>query len=311
MPYNPDVVYKNKGWISWVDWLDPKVINRNIPFMDFQKAREIIRSLSLGGWKEWRTHCSSAEKNPLIPRHPETIYKDKGWIDWYDWLGKEIKKYRAFKDTKKFVRELGIKSSFEWAKYCTSGNKPDDIPSYLGDYYEEWNGWYDFLGKSTDLRQYRVNDGFFKKWSRSSAYVLGFWFADGYIGAGKNIFSICQNTKDKYILTGILEKMKSNYPVSDYHCGKKIHYSKIVIRSDQIFKDVIRLGGKPNKSLDVKFPNVPKKYLPDFIRGLWDGDGCVYNGGRTTPQSNIVSASFKFIKKLKMVINNKDRKSVV
>ena len=71
MPYNPDVVYKNKGWISWVDWLDPKVINRNIPFMDFQKAREIIRSLSLGGWKEWRTHCSSAEKNPLIPRHPE------------------------------------------------------------------------------------------------------------------------------------------------------------------------------------------------------------------------------------------------
>ena len=25
--------------------------------------------------------------------------------------------------------------------------------------------------------------------------------------------------------------------------------------------------------MDVKFPYVPKKYLPDFIRGLWDGDG--------------------------------------
>jgi len=30
------------------------------------------------------------------------------------------------------------------------------------------------------------------------------------------------------------------------------------------------------KSLKIGFPKmVPKKYLPDFIRGLWDGDGCV------------------------------------
>jgi hypothetical protein len=31
----------------------------------------------------------------------------------------------------------------------------------------------------------------------------------------------------------------------------------------------------PRKSLTVKFPNVPDKYLPDFVRGIFDGDGSV------------------------------------
>jgi len=25
----------------------------------------------------------------------------------------------------------------------------------------------------------------------------------------------------------------------------------------------------------VEFPDVPKEYLPDFIRGYFDGDGCI------------------------------------
>jgi hypothetical protein len=36
------------------------------------------------------------------------------------------------------------------------------------------------------------------------------------------------------------------------------------------------LGLYPNKSLAVKFPPIPKSMLPHFIRGYFDGDGCVY-----------------------------------
>lgn len=67
------------------------------------------------------------------------------------------------------------------------------------------------------------------------------------------------------------------------------------IYSKTIYDDIIKLGGKERKSLDLKFPNVPKKYLPDFIRGLWDGDGSVfYYKYSKTYFSSYVSASKEF-----------------
>ena len=51
-----------------------------------------------------------------------------------DWLGtgtiaSQDKQFRPFKDARDFVRSLGLKGDRAWRNYCTSGNKPDDIPS--------------------------------------------------------------------------------------------------------------------------------------------------------------------------------------
>jgi intein/homing endonuclease len=35
------------------------------------------------------------------------------------------------------------------------------------------------------------------------------------------------------------------------------------------------LGGKECKSNDMIFPDIPKEYLADFIRGYFDGDGSI------------------------------------
>jgi intein-encoded DNA endonuclease-like protein len=48
-----------------------------------------------------------------------------------------------------------------------------------------------------------------------------------------------------------------------------------------------KLGLCPNKSLTISFPKVPKKYLAHFIRGYFDGDGCV-NLWRTKGKDNIL-----------------------
>ena len=36
------------------------------------------------------------------------------------------------------------------------------------------------------------------------------------------------------------------------------------------------MGGHPNKHATIKFPEVPKEFLFDFIRGFFDGDGSVW-----------------------------------
>jgi len=55
------------------------------------------------------------------------------------------------------------------------------------------------------------------------------------------------------------------------------------------------LGGKERKSLDCKFPYVPKRFFPDFIRGVFDGDGSIYKTYKETYGSSITSGSKNFI----------------
>lgn len=124
------------------------------------------------------------------------------------------------------------------------------------------------------------------------AYILGLWFTDGWMT--KHRFCIIQHKKDKYILSDILKAMSSNYGL---YFNKNHNCCSMEISSKIILKDISLMGGTPRKSLTVRFPVVPKEYLPDFVRGLWDGDGCItYTKFRNCWVSNFVSGSGEFIK---------------
>ena len=67
-----------------------------------------------------------------------------------DWLGnKNLRgsEFKSFKEAKKIVLSLNIKSQTSWRKFVKSGNKPDNIPSAPGvAYKKEWKGWGDWFG---------------------------------------------------------------------------------------------------------------------------------------------------------------------
>ena len=90
IPLAPAVAYKKKGWKSWGDWLG----NGNFKpgdniYLEFSKAREIARSFKLNSNKDWnkRFLLENYGKSDL-PASPDSIYRNKGWISWPDWLGK-------------------------------------------------------------------------------------------------------------------------------------------------------------------------------------------------------------------------------
>ncbi|MBM2834157.1 MAG: endonuclease [Candidatus Brocadiaceae bacterium] len=78
----------------------------------------------------------------------------------------------------------------------------------------------------------------------------------------------------------------------------EMHYFHI--NCDKLFEQLVKLGLTPNKSLSMKFPEIPDEYMRHFIRGCWDGDGTVYierrNGNLKT---SFISGSIEFIKVLK------------
>lgn len=148
--------------------------------------------------------------------------------------------------------------------------------------------------QSKNARKYKINEDYFKKWSSNMAYILGFWFADGCIYGGR-LFDITVHKKDKYILKKIADEFGYEGKVTDYTNRQacRINFSCKVM-----YDDLVSLGGTERKSNTISFPNVPKEYLPDFIRGYFDGDGCIMRLKNNRVNSAFTSGSRKFLESL-------------
>src|SRR5262249_32952594 len=68
-------------------------------------------------------------------------------------------------------RRLGLKSHIEWLAYCTSGKKPQDIPSNADSTYKHrgWVSWGDWLGTGRIAERNRS----FRSFKKERAYARG------------------------------------------------------------------------------------------------------------------------------------------
>ena len=156
-------------------------------------------------------------------------------------------------------------------------------------------------------RKYGINEFFFDKWTPKMAYVLGFWFADGYMRKEKS-YRITFSSKDEEILLQIRNAMKSTHPIRI----DREEYYHISLCSKHLYEALVKLGGHRKKSKTISFPSIPNILLRDFIRGYFDGDGSVFfvnylrtkDGKRTRElRTNFTSGSKGFLQKLMMVLN--------
>jgi hypothetical protein len=110
------------------------------------------------------------------------------------------------------------------------------------------------------------------------AYVLGFFAADGtMIRNNRGAHFIEFHVTDKEILEHIRGVMRSDHKISERirKDGWKLGY-RLQLGSKGLFQSLSRLGFTPNKSRSMSLPRIPSEYLGDFMRGYFDGDGCVY-----------------------------------
>lgn len=132
------------------------------------------------------------------------------------------------------------------------------------------------------------NENIFEKLTTpEAAYMVGFAMADGCVlnikrpspATGKvyqrsSVLVYAISSKDAYLL----EKFKSAFGVD-----KKIVFSKdntiasLSITSNKITNDIAQYNVVPRKTWTLRMPsNVPLEMMPHLIRGLFDGDGCIY-----------------------------------
>lgn len=135
-----------------------------------------------------------------------------------------------------------------------------------------------------DNKKYCYNENIFENIdTEEKAYWLGFLYADGYVRtSGKGgIVQLSLGEKDLIQLERFKKFLNSNNKIkkniSTLNGKNHISY-KIVISSLKMANDLTKLGCFENKSLDLKFPTekqVPNEYIHHFMRGYFDGDGCI------------------------------------
>ena len=153
IPSSPYNTYKNKGWISWGDFLGTgRIANQNRVYLKFEEARSYVRKLGLKNKEEYFDYWRRNNITFLLLDLSQA-YKNKGWISWGDFLGtgriaNQNRVYLKFEEARSYVRKLGLKNAEQWNEFYKSQSFPNNIPKNPRRKYKDkgWKGYKDWLG---------------------------------------------------------------------------------------------------------------------------------------------------------------------
>lgn len=132
--------------------------------------------------------------------------------------------------------------------------------------------------------QYNFDADYFQEINtRDKAYWLGFIYADGCIMKNKRGQDILQiGLAETEPLEKFKKYLKCNKPIHQHQTTNSYNDTistayNFTINSNKIVSDLEKWGVVERKSLILTFPTfLSQELLFHFIRGYFDGDGCVY-----------------------------------
>lgn len=162
-------------------------------------------------------------------------------------------------------------------------------------------------------RTHTYNKDYFKHIdTQEKAYWLGFIYADGYvhnnINTGTYEFGITLKKSDDEHLKKLNKCMCGNVEVSyrtriSNQNGKENTSSIIRFYSKEIVDDLICHGVFENKTNKMLIPSLDENLMSHFIRGYFDGNGCITLEKKTNlMKADITTNSKEFIESIRNVL---------
>ncbi len=161
----------------------------------------------------------------------------------------------------------------------------------------------DIRSNSDNKRKYKIKEDFFDVIdTQPKAYLLGFMYADGNVHKQNNMIKIEVHEKDVDIL---------NLFIDYIFIGKRpkisvdrVVYNYITITSSKLKTALISHGCGPAKTFLISLPNLPDNLLSHFIRGFYDGDGCITIDSKSNRVRVILTGYGNFLKQIQDVYNS-------
>ncbi|MFN5218172.1 MAG: DEAD/DEAH box helicase family protein, partial [Sphingomonadales bacterium] len=146
IPGSPDQYYKDKGWVSWSDFLG-FVDRRNAEKYTYEKAKEVIADLGLQTSIDYQRYLKEGNAPVGLPGKPQYHYQNSGWKGWDDFLSKRtVAVVLDYEKAKSLVKGLGINTIKQY-KYYRIHFQLQQLPANPPKIYEQkWIDWDDFFG---------------------------------------------------------------------------------------------------------------------------------------------------------------------
>lgn len=157
-------------------------------------------------------------------------------------------------------------------------------------------------------------DFFDKIDTEEKAYTLGFIAADGTVQPELNRIKIDIKDIDEDVLVKIQKAIGHTNKLSHYlYHNKKfnnseefynVRISRLIISSKQMMLDAQKYGVIPNKTdkLKINFELIPEELYFHFIRGYFDGNGCLSFSREKNYNDLTYTGSTIFVSQLKQIL---------
>ena len=136
--------------------------------------------------------------------------------------------------------------------------------------------------QQSNIAKFKLNENYFDKQNSHMAYVLGMLASDGTISK-TNMIGIELQQSDYKILQNIQHDMGLEREIKFYETSRGYKNCKLYFYSRYIKDKLAEYGIVNNKTYSDKFvfPNLQDEFIPHYIRGYFDGNGCVKKTGNS------------------------------
>jgi len=149
-PY-PYTAYKNRGWVSWGDFLGTnRKWDNDVDYLDYESAKKQINNLNLTNITMFKEFMKNS--NIKIPLKPNRFYKNRGWVSWGDFLGTNFiaNQFRVFYPYDEFkikIKELDINTYTDYKKYILLNKDDNKLPTNPNIVYKNkgWVSWQNII----------------------------------------------------------------------------------------------------------------------------------------------------------------------
>lgn len=178
------------------------------------------------------------------------------------------------------MKKLTIKEIEDITKLYNNGKNAKEIGEMIGVKRDSLARW---LKQRPEIvwrgkRSYKINESYFDVASQNVAYFLGFICADGHVH--KYGCEIELQIGDIDILEKFKKELDYNGPITfstkTTSKGKIRNYCRLRISSKKIAEKLMSFGILSDKTFLLGFNlDIIKNNLSHFMRGFFDGDGCL------------------------------------
>ncbi len=271
------------------------------------------RANYLGIVKDSQGIFTEEEKQFIIDNYPTMTAEEMKKA-----LGKTANQIRGYASSKGLKKEKQYKKYNDEEKQYILENynivPTGEIAKYIGVTTKQINDFGYHNGLLRDIEHFQVNENYFEVIDNEhKAYWLGFLYADGCISESKRkdyvkslTMELTLCSEDKSHLEKFNKDLESDYKITDKVIKKKYFANRLSISNTNFCRHLIDKGCVQRKSLILTFPTskiVPNHLIHHFIRGYFDGDGCIHISGDKQRHSVSFVGTKDFLFKIQKVLN--------